>query len=191
MNFLHKTTLQVHHILPESCSNGPGLRYTVWVQGCSIQCPDCGNKDTWDYRAGTPTNIGTIIAALKDALNKPEKGRELQGVTITGGEPLDQYKAIYRLCRELFPITSVFLTTGYTPSEIILRGQLGLLDYLDLLCVGPFVKSEACSNQWKGSSNQRLIYLTDRGKALSKLPIVPKEVFINSDGSTIETGFTA
>jgi len=134
--------------------------------------------------------VRAIIKAVEKALKEPQEGEILQGVTITGGEPLDQPKAVYDLCRGLFPFTSIFLTTGYMPSDIILKRQLGLLDYIDILCTGPFKIEEICSNQWKGSSNQEITYLTDRGRELLKLPVVPKEVFINPDGSTIETGFT-
>lgn len=191
MSFFY-TPIQVNNILPASRSNGPGLRYVIWVQGCSIHCPGCSNTHTWDPKAGDSMDVGSLVEKIKEAFRIPQDTRNsLVGVTITGGEPLDQYKAIYKLCRAIFPMTSIFLTTGYTIEEIEQRKQLKITDYLDLLCTGPFKADQVCSGKWKGSANQKVYYLTNRGFHLSKLPVVPTEIFINPDGSSMETGFTA
>jgi anaerobic ribonucleoside-triphosphate reductase activating protein len=193
--------LRVNYILPESQANGPGLRYTIWVQGCGIHCKGCSNTDTWDPHGGKDIDVDELV---KDILSR----KNLDGVTITGGEPLDQSSAVTELCKKLFGKISVFLTTGYIINQVhidilrkyhclahhsnpTLRDRLNAIEYLDILCSGPFEADKICSGEWKGSSNQEIRYLTDMGKKQSHMPVIPKEFFIQKDGTTIETGFTA
>jgi anaerobic ribonucleoside-triphosphate reductase activating protein len=191
--------LRINYILHESRANGPGLRYTIWVQGCSIHCPGCSNTDTWDPRGGKDMNVDEIVT---DILSR----KNLDGVTITGGEPFDQIPAIANLCEKLFGKISIFLTTGYTDEWILKNERMNssmrrsrkkplrlrkLLDSLDILCVGPFEADKICSGEWRGSSNQTIWYLTELGQKQAQMPVIPKEFIINQDGTTIETGFTA
>ena len=175
--------LRVNHILSESLANGPGRRYTLWVQGCSIRCPGCSNKDTWDQKAG-------LIMPFEDIVSDINKNKSLDGVTITGGEPLDQFYAVSYLCSRLYGQISLFLTTGYTMGQIEEKGYEGIFKLADILCVGPFDPALVCSGQWRGSSNQEIIYLTDLGRKQSKMPVVSKEIHINTQGNALETGFT-
>jgi anaerobic ribonucleoside-triphosphate reductase activating protein len=114
----------------------------------------------------------------------------MDGVTITGGEPLDQIEAVTELCKKLYGKISTFMTTGYTLDQIKKRGYTDILNTLDILCAGPFDKNLICSGEWKGSSNQEILYLTNLGKKQSQMPVVLKEFFIQPNGTTIETGFT-
>jgi anaerobic ribonucleoside-triphosphate reductase activating protein len=152
----------------------------IWVQGCSIHCDGCSNVDTWDFKGG---EVWAVDDLVKDILSQDN----LDGVTITGGEPLDQAPAVTELCKKLINHTSIFLTTGYALKDLIC-GEI--LDYIDILCTGPFEKDKICSGQWKGSFNQVLSYLTERGRKQSIMPMVLKEFHIDQDGTTIETGFT-
>lgn len=169
--------------MPQSCAQGPGRRYTIWVQGCSIHCPGCSNLDTWPFEGGRQMTIEEIVKDMAQQEN-------LDGVTITGGEPLDQYPAIYELCSRLFLISTVFMTTGYT-IEKVKRKYSQILDVLDILCTGPFQQGCVCQGEWRGSSNQELHFLTDHGKRMSQWPVVAKEYHISTNGQAIETGFTA
>ena len=114
---------------------------------------------------------------------------ELDGITITGGEPLDQFEPVSGLCSRLFGRTNIFLTTGYTVTDILLKGLAGIFKLTDILCAGPFEEDKICSGEWKGSSNQVILYLTESGEKQSLLPVVKKEYHIDSSG-IIKTGFT-
>jgi anaerobic ribonucleoside-triphosphate reductase activating protein len=186
--------LKTNYILKKSLSNGPGTRYTIWVQGCSIRCPGCSNIDTWDPEKGTDWNIDDLIKDIE--LNRP-----LDGITITGGEPLDQFGAVSTLLRKLSPKLflnqfnvssfSAFLTTGYTVKQIAERNQNEIFNLVDILCTGPFEADKICSGEWKGSSNQEIHYLTATGRKQSKYPVILKEIRVNPSGGSLETGFSA
>jgi anaerobic ribonucleoside-triphosphate reductase activating protein len=170
--------LRVNYIGKQLHAQGPGTRYTIWVQGCSIHCPGCSNVDTWDPAGGTEHDVQELV---KDILAT----EGLDGVTITGGEPLDQFNAVYELCTNLFEKICVFLTTGYY------RGPetIHIETVTDIICTGPFEQDKICKNGWRGSSNQKVVFLTDRGRAQKDMPSAYKEIIISPDGSAIETGF--
>jgi anaerobic ribonucleoside-triphosphate reductase activating protein len=176
--------MRVNYILPESKANGPGIRYTIWVQGCSINCPGCSNTDTWDPAKGTDRSVDWLIEDILK--HKPN----IEGVTITGGEPLDQFDEVYELCARLWSLTSIFLTTGYGAEDITKKGFKKIYDKLDIICIGPFEQDKVCSGEWKGSSNQGVLFLTDIGRDLSKLPVIMKEIYLDESGKALETGFT-
>lgn len=188
--------MRVNYILPRSEANGPGTRFTIWVQGCSIHCPGCSNTDAWSFEKGENISVKSLAYNILTT-------SEIDGVTITGGEPLDQLEETIALCRILFGKISVFVTTGYTKDYIdnalyLEKRSAGLFDLryseilkiTDILCTGPFDKDLICSGEWKGSSNQEIHYLTAMGKTQSRIPVTLKEFFIKPDGQTLETGFT-
>jgi organic radical activating enzyme len=114
----------------------------------------------------------------------------LDGITITGGEPLDQYQVVKCVCEKIYPSTSVFLTTGYTLRQIMEKGYTDILNCVDILCSGPFDPKRITSNEWRGSTNQGINYLTKRGLELADRSVVSKEFFINAHGDVLKTGFT-
>ena len=177
--------LRVNYINEKLSAQGPGNRYTIWVQGCSIHCPGCSNVDTWSTEGGYLKTVDVIAGEI----TRMFKAKEIDGVTITGGEPLDQYKPVLRLCRAIRPI-SIFLTSGYTHAQIRQRELDPILESIDILCSGPFVQEQVCTGEYKGSTNQEVIGLTDLGRLQLTWPVVPKEVIISSDGNAIETGFS-
>lgn len=177
--------LRVNYIGPILFAQGPGKRYTIWVQGCSIHCPGCSNVDTWDPMKGTLRSVDELVGEILTSYVR----KEIDGVTITGGEPLDQFAPVRELCRALRPV-SIFMTTGYTLARIHQREQDSILDLLDIVCAGPFVQSQICSGEYKGSSNQEIYALTDLGREQLTWPIVPKEIIVAPDGGAVETGFT-
>jgi len=193
--------LRINYILPQSQANGPGNRYTIWVQGCSIHCQGCSNIDTWEPTAGRDISFDEIISDITNEFYKSKGKEALQGITITGGEPLDQFESVYQLCRRLslagltqhhgkISYLTIFLTTGYTLSQIIEKGMWKIFDVLDIISVGPFEQDKICSGQWKGSSNQELYYLTEWGKLQSAMPVIKKEIYVKKDGQAMVTGFS-
>ena len=113
-------TLRVHHFLPASRANGPGVRAVLWTQGCSLACPGCFNPETHTRQGGSDVPVADLLAALR-ALPA-----EVEGITISGGEPLQQAPALTNLLREVRAQTplSVILFTGYTLAEIETREAL-------------------------------------------------------------------
>jgi anaerobic ribonucleoside-triphosphate reductase activating protein len=174
--------LRVNHILESSKVQGPGERITIWVQGCSIHCPGCNNKDTWDINGGDEIEVNELLDRVLSS--------DSAGLTISGGEPLDQLDATLELVKGVFDFKSVFLCSGYTFENIKLNKK-EILSYIDILCSGPFDQTQKCQSEWKGSSNQEVIYLTERGKNLLNLPVFKTEYRINKKtGETLVTGFT-
>jgi anaerobic ribonucleoside-triphosphate reductase activating protein len=180
--------LNVNHILESSQVQGPGTRFTIWVQGCSIHCEQCSNKDTWEFRTDKKS-IG--ISYTIDDLTSYIIESKSTGLTITGGEPLDQFDSTLELCKQIFKHKNIFLCSGYTYEVIKKSSMKQILETIDIICAGPFDYKQKCQSQWKGSSNQEVIYLTDRGKDLLDLPILKKEYRINKKtGEMIVTGFS-
>lgn len=138
-----------------SSVNGPGVRYVLFFQGCPHHCRACQNPETWDPRAGRETDTDAVIADILAV-------RYLDGVTLSGGDPLAQPEAaaiIAQACRAAG--LSVWAYTGWT-WEDILAGRAGraaeVLPHLDVLVDGPFLLAKKDGTAlWRGSSNQRLI----------------------------------
>jgi anaerobic ribonucleoside-triphosphate reductase activating protein len=151
--------MRIHSIFKRSAVNGPGWRYTIWFQGCSILCPGCANKHIQPFTGGTETTCEDLLKDIR------LQGESIEGITLTGGEPLDQdHKELVDLCTKIFPDYSVFLTSGYTLESIKDQCPL-LLNVVDILVDGPFVEGLLdTTNAWRGSTNQTIHYLTDRGR---------------------------
>jgi anaerobic ribonucleoside-triphosphate reductase activating protein len=176
--------IRLNHVLEKSKVQGPGERFTIWVQGCSIHCDGCSNKDTWPIDEGEEVTVKSLV--------KKVLASDCPGVTITGGEPLDQLEAILELSRGIFSFKDIFLCSGYEFETI--RSDLQkkqILTTVDMICSGPFDKNQVCKSEWKGSKNQEVIYITKRGKDLMNLPVYRREYRIDKKtGSTLITGFS-
>jgi anaerobic ribonucleoside-triphosphate reductase activating protein len=148
--------MKINKIIKDSQVNGPGKRYTIWVQGCQINCKGCCNKDTWDINKGeywTPKALFEDIQKCK-----------IDGITLTGGEPLEQYQEILEFLQLVFPTYNIFLTSGYT-FETIKLCKTEVLKYIDILVSGPFIEELLDeSGKWRGSTNQVIHFLTERSK---------------------------
>jgi anaerobic ribonucleoside-triphosphate reductase activating protein len=176
--------LNVNHIIESSKVQGPGDRFTIWVQGCSIHCLGCMNHDTWEFNTKQQLDTETLASKVLNSLST--------GLTLTGGEPLDQLEAILDLVSRVFEYKNIFLCSGYTFDHIRNHSEKKkILNFVDILCTGPFELQKVCQSEWKGSSNQEVIYLTDRGKTLLNLPIYKREYRIDKNtGSVLITGFS-
>lgn len=146
-------------------ANGPGVRVSLFVSGCTHHCKGCFNAEAWDFNYGkpfTPEVEDQIIAYLKPWY--------IRGFSLLGGEPFEpgNQKALLplmRRIRETYPEKSVWCYTGYDYEKDILAGRLGdweitreLLSYIDILVDGEFHQSEKdLTLRFKGSRNQRII----------------------------------
>lgn len=137
--------------------NGDGLRVVLWTQGCPNHCEGCQNPETWDYGAGFLVKIEDVKEELRQL-----KGQT--GITFCGGEPFVQAKA----CKEIADWVrkelkwNVWSFSGFTYEIIKEYGgePWELLKSLDALIDGPFIlPKKDLSLRFRGSSNQRLLYL--------------------------------
>ena len=149
-------------IRPIDVANGPGVRVSVFVSGCTHHCKECFNPETWDFGYGRPFGEEQIQEILAD-LSKPY----IHGLSILGGEPFEPQNQgavleLVRRVREEFPEKDIWCYSGYL-FENLAAGQVGthsrtLLGLLDVLVDGPFVlEQKELSLRFRGSANQRLI----------------------------------
>ena len=146
-------------------ANGPGVRISLFVSGCTHHCPGCFNQVAWDLDYGQPFTQQTI-----DQILEMLKPGYIKGLTLLGGEPFEPENqgAIVELLRQIkekYPEKSIWAFSGYLFDRDILSGRLGnweitkeYLSYLDVLVDGPFVEAKKnLSLRFRGSENQRII----------------------------------
>ena len=146
-------------------ANGPGVRVSLFVSGCTHRCPGCFNEEAWDFSYGEAFTQETIDMLLQ-MLEPPH----IKGLTLLGGEPFESQnqEAIVTLLRQVkarFPEKSIWAFSGYIFDLDILSKRLGpweitreYLSYLDVLVDGPFIQAKKdLTLRFRGSSNQRLI----------------------------------
>ena len=143
-------------------ANGPGVRVSLFVSGCTHRCPGCFNEVAWDFDYGQPFSEETIESILE--MLRPSY---IKGLTLLGGEPFEPrnqaevVKLLRRVRREL-PEKSIWAFSGYLFEKDMLSGRIGdlseYLGYLDVLVDGPFVQAKKnLSLRFRGSENQRII----------------------------------
>lgn len=154
-------TIRIAGIVRESIVDGPGLRFTVFAQGCPRRCRGCHNEATHDFSGGYDCELGKILEEI-------DKNPLLAGVTFTGGEPFCQPKGFYRLgvgikARGL----DIVAYSGYTLEELQRMAEEDayidkLLNTVDYLVDGPFILEERdLTLEFRGSRNQRFIRMAD------------------------------
>lgn len=154
----------MHYATIKNCdiANGPGVRVSLFVSGCTHRCPGCFNAEAWDFDYGQPFTQQTVEDIL-DML----RPAYIRGLTLLGGEPFEPQnqepilELLRRIKREL-PEKSIWAFSGYLFDKDILSGRLGdtreYLSYLDVLVDGPFIQEKKnLALRFRGSENQRLI----------------------------------
>jgi anaerobic ribonucleoside-triphosphate reductase activating protein len=144
---------------------GPGTRAVLWVQGCPLRCPGCVAAETLPFAGGTAVAVADLareLAALPD----------VEGVTLSGGEPTSQSAALCNLIDRTRALRDLsFLSySGFTLEHLRRRGtpaQHELLRRLDVLIDGPYVEARHTDLRWRGSDNQRVHFLSDRYRHLA------------------------
>ncbi len=134
---------------------GPGNRTVVWTQGCTLACPGCWNEDLWSRRGGQEMGAATIVRAAL------EHGDE--GLTLLGGEPLQQASATLDLIRlAASEGLGIFLYTGYEVSEVG-GDALECIKAADIVVAGRYVEAlRDTTLRWRGSTNQSVLFNTSR-----------------------------
>lgn len=150
--------IRILDILEETMADGPGLRTSIYCAGCRHHCPGCHNPQSWDMDGGYETTVDELLAIIK--------ADEFSNVTFSGGDPFYQAEAFTELARRIKEETSktIWCYTGFTYEEILADTSMsGMLQYLDVLVDGPFVQALRDPElHFRGSSNQRIIYLNGK-----------------------------
>jgi len=151
------TQIRLAGLIKESVVDGPGIRMVVFTQGCPHACPGCHNPETHDPAGGSMFEINDIIQSFTNH-------RLLKGMTISGGEPLEQPEAVAELAAAVAASGhNVVLYTGYVWEDILSMAEnrpeiAAVLPHLWLLIDGPFIqKLRDFNTPFAGSSNQRII----------------------------------
>ena len=158
--------LDLAGIVSDSIVDGPGIRTTVFCQGCPHHCEGCHNPETWEFGCGTPMEEERILEIVRS-------NPLCRGVTFSGGEPFAQAEGFARLAKLLKAHRyEVAAYSGYT-FEQLLRGtpaQRELLGCIDVLIDGPFLQEQrSLQLPFRGSRNQRILNVPEslsRGEAV-------------------------
>ena len=165
--------LRLAGVIRESIVDGPGIRMTVFVQGCPHHCKGCHNKGTWNFDGGYD---GTVEGILEEA----KKDKLIKGLTLSGGEPFCQAEPLAELSKRAKAMgLNVFCYTGFTFEELVKDFDAhpeyrALLEHCDWLVDGPFVEKEmSLMLHFRGSRNQRIL---DVKKSLAALSPVLSDI---------------
>lgn len=170
-------TINLYGTASDSIVDGPGLRYAVFVQGCTHHCPGCHNPESQPAQGGTLTPISDVLADIR-------ANKLISGVTLSGGEPFEQPEACAALaCALKADGYSLWAYSGYLYDDLLARaasepavGQL--LDAIDVLVDGPFIEAQkSYTLKWRGSANQRLIDVP-RSRAEGRVVLWSNEAYV-------------
>jgi anaerobic ribonucleoside-triphosphate reductase activating protein len=158
--------LRVAQRVPDTEAEGPGVRFAVWVQGCTIRCPGCCNPEMFVHgKGGVELEVSELAAQI---LATPG----IEGLSMLGGEPFEQADAVAELCRLVRAGgKTVMVYSGYTLAELEARakqdeGVASLLSTTDLLLDGRFDATRPeKTRRWIGSTNQVLHFFTGAYRA--------------------------
>ena len=147
--------MRIANTIQDSIVDGPGLRFTVFTQGCPHHCPGCHNPETHDPNGGTEISVAELAERMT---SNPATG----GLTLSGGDPFLQAAECAQLARLAHESgRDVWAYTGWTYEVLVKEGdpdKLALLDEVDVLVDGPFVEGlKSYAALFRGSTNQRLI----------------------------------
>lgn len=150
-------------------ANGPGIRVSLFVSGCTHHCKGCFNPEAWDFQYGEE-----FTEAVENEILEALKPDYIHGLSLLGGEPFEpqNQKALLpflRRFKEMYPHKTVWCYSGYDFEKDMLTGNLGpweitqeMLSYIDILVDGEFVLEKKNPNlRFRGSENQRVIRVQD------------------------------
>lgn len=181
-----ESLLNIHSIIGRSRVNGPGTRLVVFTQGCNLNCPGCFNTALHPFEGGTQENV--------EALLKENFSKDLEGITVSGGEPFEQpqaLKALLKLAEVEYGLTTI-VYSGYDYATLLENSETkGPLEYIDVLIDSAFMKEKLEPTLLaRGSTNQSFIFLS--GIYTLKDFYMPGkvEISIDEDGTITSTGFS-
>ena len=195
-------TMRMYSRLEQSQVNGPGSRAVMWLQGCSLNCPGCWNPLSHSVEGGLTVEITSVAEWVADL----HASRLIDGLTISGGEPMEQAGALLAFLQSLrlrVPELSIGLFSGYTDRELEAGAFLShdanpsshqadlwraIRHHLDFAVLGRFNGHRPSNQPLVSSQNQALLLLSDRHSSSHFSPL-SVEFTIDSQGITQLTGF--
>jgi anaerobic ribonucleoside-triphosphate reductase activating protein len=188
--------LRVGARVARTSAEGPGWRYALWLQGCSIRCPGCCNPHLFDPRGGASVPVSALLREVADT-------EDIEGVTLLGGEPFEQAAALAGFAEAVCALgLSVMVFSGHTLDRLAGEAAVDpavarLLAATDVLVDGPFDAARPdVDRRWAGSTNQRFHYLTPRytsgiERPAPGEPLRVVEVRLAPDGRVSANGWPA
>lgn len=153
--------MRIAGLTKNDTTNGEGICVSLWVQGCPHHCKGCHNPESWDFNGGEQINNWRLITQIAEAITANGIQRNF---SILGGEPFapqnidDTYQILWHI-KEKFPSIKTFVWTGYTLEQLQDLYEDTLLENVDVLIDGPFIKAERdITLKFRGSKNQRILY---------------------------------
>ena len=158
--------LKILNITAPDINNGNGIRVTLWVAGCNHHCKGCHNEWTWNFNQGKSfiDNQDEMLNELSNWLSRDY----VEGITLSGGDPLDQDNDGLRLLLDIikwirrnYPTKTIWCYTGYV-YENLKDLQKTVADACDVIVDGPYIEEQRdiAHCPFRGSKNQRIIYIT-------------------------------
>lgn len=152
--------MRIHRILPRTRAEGPGMRFTIWTQGCHNACPGCYATALWDENGGQEIPTDELIRQIRQTSG-------IEGITFLGGEPMEQAGDLAKIAAAAQSDgLSVLTFTGLLYEDLLAEAdphRMALLRHTDLLIDGPYLADRHdVSRPWVGSTNQRYLFLTAR-----------------------------
>ena len=175
-------TLRVGNISEHSTIYGPGVRFVIWTQGCTLACKGCWNKQFW-AKSGTKMQVNSLIAQITST-------EGIEGITLLGGEPLQQAEPVLKIIQAVQKLgLSVFLYTGYDVEEFNETMQ-ACFDNSDIAITGRYIlEKRDTSLRWRGSTNQIVHYPRELYTNLKIEERNEVEFVINEEGGVSMFGY--
>ena len=153
--------MRIAGLTKNDTTNGEDICVSLWVQGCPHHCKGCHNPESWDFNGGEYKNNDILLEEIYDAISANGIQRNF---SILGGEPLapqninDTYYILWEV-KQRYPSIKTFVWTGYTLEQLKEMYKDTLLENVDVLIDGPFIKAERdITLKFRGSKNQRILY---------------------------------
>ena len=161
---------------------GPYSRYGLWVQGCTRACPGCISPDAQDPTGGYTYSVEMLAQEILET-------EGIEGITISGGEPFLQQEALARLIRRVREEKDlgIIVYTGFYYPEVALTE---LAELSDAIIDGPYIENKNDGRSLRGSSNQRLILLTERYRDSLRIGALVRQtkMYPTQDGNAVLVG---
>ena len=167
---MEKNKFYLYHRASNVRVLGPGLRYAIWTQGCEHNCKNCIAPDSH------PLGKNGYWMSIEDIYQEIEKEfteKNIRGITISGGEPFLQVVPLKNLIKKIKENTNldIICFTGFSYEELLKKNNETInyiLNNIDILIDGRYIEEKNENNYLRGSSNQNIIFLSDRYKAYEK-----------------------
>lgn len=181
--------IEINRLLSPVTVLGAGRRAALWVQGCGLQCPGCASTDTWIVGEGHEKEVSDVAGTIIDLVNN----QDLDGLTLTGGEPLDQAAALAELVRNVRDALAtqaqrrffdVLVFTGYGTRAAQTRAGR-LWELVDAAVCGRYLRDAPCEAPLIASRNQELVALSDLGRRLYPLAPGRPHMQVLADGTDL------